>query len=536
MKMFKKFAAICLAAAMACVSATAYADEVIETTAQPQTLEVYCPGANDDPEFPFNFDIDVDPSSISYIDLDEPIYGFERLLDREALDFDVKFTLKDEYKDFDSYEFQVLDADYTEEIAAGVFENDEVFTIPGLEIGMGYNIRMTLKSEQMTAYYVGQFVTQAEFDSTLATDLFYQLADVKGEAALYVINDTENDSRNNNPNTPDEIKIDHAMVGTVPMGDVDYYYIHIPKQAKGIANLSLTVNPPSDGSIIIEFVNDVNKTKSIVTHSGGSYLSRFPNLATGMDYKIKVTRSYGSDGKYTITPKVDYGLAWFGQYISNDYVQEYWNADKLDDLKHLNESIFVEGSKNRDESWFAESCGIVGSAMILKNKGLTMNGYDFRTDYYGDLQADPFTVMLANCNKNGNGMNPQSVSLPGYSGTPSILVSGNVAEKFGCSWRFVSETSVSVSNLGGTPYEETLRNEIRNNGYVLIYFNKKEAPMHFMVLTDIETGNGTFAERATVYDPAAMSYAAGAGVKLSQTDWFKRNKNIAKLSTSRVYF
>lgn len=96
MRLFKRITALALAAVTAGALGLSAAAEVEETTAEPIDLEVYCP-TNEDPEFPFCLDINVMPGSIQYIDLDEPVYGFERVLDEEALDFDVSFSLKDEY-------------------------------------------------------------------------------------------------------------------------------------------------------------------------------------------------------------------------------------------------------------------------------------------------------------------------------------------------------------------------------------------------------------------------------------------------------
>ncbi len=172
-KMVKILSSFALAAVLTCTGVAAQADEVMNTMTVEETLNIYC-STNDDSEFPFYTALDVMPESIQYINLEKPIYGFESVLDDNKLDFNVNFSLKDEYNNFDSYDFQVFNADYSKTLVSESLKNDDVLTLHELSLGTEYKINMTLQSDNLTANYVGQFTIQAELDGTLVIDLFYQ--------------------------------------------------------------------------------------------------------------------------------------------------------------------------------------------------------------------------------------------------------------------------------------------------------------------------------------------------------------------------
>lgn len=561
----RTIASLAMAGVMAFTGAGAYAEEAIGTMTEPRSLDVYCL-TNDDPEFPFNFDIDVSPESIRFVELEEPIYGFESLLDEEALVFDVKFSLKDEYLDFDGYRFGVYNADYTEEIASEYLESGEVFTIPGLALGTGYKIDMTLESETLTAYYGGQFVIQAELDSTLAVDLFYQLADMEGEGAPYATESYENDSRNSTQ--PDILMPDRPMNASTTKGDIDLFSFLIPhnmtgssdddEEIPGVAMVEFSIT--GGVSTITASFSDENgvplkvfEPTSIVGVTKYYRINNFPirssvivkitsNSNTTVDYKLKATRKYVN--------------AWYGQFVSKDDNGVYWNDDKLYNLKisaydtssdvmaRVTRSFFVDEKESNETHWMKRGCGIVASAMILRNLGATTNNYDFRTDYSGELQADPFTVMLANSKVDGTKLksNPTYLYIPNGTSEPDNLVSDETVAGFKMkNFVFIDNGNNPVSLDKISAAQETaLRNAIEKYNYVLIYFNGKDFHMHFMVLTELKSGSESFADRAIVFDPAGRTYSAGAGegfgVRLSQTAWYKNPQYVAKFSSARYYY
>lgn len=119
-------------------------------------------------------------------------------------------------------------------------------------------------------------------------------------------------------------------------------------------------------------------------------------------------------GTYTIP--VTYGSKWFSQVGSN--YGTTWNSTNLDNLyfpnmascnhcdsvyKCANTPLYTttayspsynQLNKGHINKW---GCSIASMAMVLRNMGATVsNKYDLRTGTTGNLNADPFTVTMAN--------------------------------------------------------------------------------------------------------------------------------------------
>lgn len=528
-KIFKRIMAFALAAVTAGAMGSGATAEVLQSSPEPEKLDVYCP-TNEDAEFPFYMDIDVYEDTIQYIELDEPIYGLERLLDEEVLEFDVNFSLKDEYKSFDNYTFTVFNADYSEKLASKHLESGEVVNLTGLSTGDGYKISMTLESDTLNAYYGGQFTIQAELDGTLAVDLFYMLAGMDGEAAPYVYENPEGEPKNNNKQTPDIIN--HLGIKAYTQkDDVDYFKYDIPgwvaddgeqEYDKGVATVELTITT-TGGSIPGFTVNIFDRYgNKIISNTPSGYSENaiyytIPNVSLDDYVLIEITSLSTIPAEYTLHPNVKFGHAWFSQYVSKDENVVYWNVNGLYDIiANGKYHLFDEGKMGKDDHVFSTGCGIVSSAMIFRNLGKTMYGYDIRTGKWGNLQADPYTALLSNCNLNGSTVEKDKfpeLSKDGYADEedvkyPEALYRSMIGKSFGLTYKSIDDKS-----------ESSLRKAIAEHGYVLIYFDKGTNKQHFMVLTELAFDNTkTFAQKATVYDPAAKTYAAGAGVLLSNTN------------------
>ena len=142
-------------------------------------LKVNCP-INEDPKFPYNLYIDVHQDSIKYIDLDRPLYGIERIIDEEALTFDVRFSLKDDFKQrYDNYTFKVFSGDYSEDIASEHLQSSEAVNLSGLSHAKGYKISLILRSDSLNLYYGGEFCVQVELGGSLSVDLFYAISNTE---------------------------------------------------------------------------------------------------------------------------------------------------------------------------------------------------------------------------------------------------------------------------------------------------------------------------------------------------------------------
>lgn len=205
-------------------------------------------------------------------------------------------------------------------------------------------------------------------------------------------------------------------------------------------------------------------------------------------------------------------------------------ADLSISAKGEEHPFFIDNENKGVYHWMKKGCGVASSAMILRNIGKTMLGYDYRTDFYGYMLADPFTVMLANCQLDGTDMTTNTRFLNTGIQYPNSLTIQNVCDGFKVSHQFVGTS------------EASLKRAVDDYGYVLIYFSKtingKEYP-HFMVITGFTTGN-SLEDRMLVLDPAADSYVAGAGqngngVPLSKTASGYANLNNVVIKNARVY-
>ncbi len=535
-KVFKRITATALTVIMLSLSVMSTAFATNETAEDSHLVEVYCP-VNDDPEFPLNIELDFNEESIRYVDLEETVLGFEKMLDGDTLDFEMNVSLKDGFKSFDSYTLQILNADYSDEVVSKSANGGEVISVSGLDIGKGYKLNAMLKSDSAEADYAGQFTIQIEWNSMVVVDLFYQLAHLEGDGVAYAAVLNENDNRNNTISGGDNLLHGVTMVGTICSNDVDYFrYSSANKVSEddpdeddrtGVANLSFSLSLNSSAKICIEFFdeNDNFVRKYETKDKTNTIFCRLANVPISEIYKIKITTDSSSVVEYELIPNYEFALAWYGQFVSKDDNGVYWNSNKLDTTYYYDPydnnreyKMFDEGKSGKYDHVFTTACGVVSAAMIFRNLGATMEGYDFRTGYEGTLQADPFTAMLANCRFNGTELRNSNIwpDLPSDLKYPDELYRNEIGKKFGLNFvqiNYITETS--------------LRNAISQHDYVIVYFNNANASSnHFMVLTGLESGSNQFYNRATVYDPAARTYSTGVNVTLHQTTSGHRNDGI----------
>ncbi len=92
---------------------------------------------------------------------------------------------------------------------------------------------------------------------------------------------------------------------------------------------------------------------------------------------------------------------WYSQHLAYD---GGWHGGDLSDVYFYSGSYkrFIINGYNRNLDWMDEGCAITAVAMVLRNLGARYeNGYDFRFEADGDLEADPYTVALANSGNRG---------------------------------------------------------------------------------------------------------------------------------------
>lgn len=279
----KKITALAVAAVTAGALGLGAAAEVVETAPETALPEVYCP-VNDDPEFPFNIELDIAENSVSYIDLDEPVYGIERVLDEKALDFGMRVSLKDEFKDFENYTLELFTADYSDKLFSQSVGTDESIFVPNMSTVTGYKINTSLNSEALTAYYCWQFTVRAELDSTVVVDLFYQFAGTEGDMATYEDYLDENDSQNYALNQYDTLPLETVMKATINNNDSDYFAIKTSSDPSGnntgVANLSFIFKLTPAAKINLEFFSNDNYSIGTfqTTDKTSLFMLKFGNL------------------------------------------------------------------------------------------------------------------------------------------------------------------------------------------------------------------------------------------------------------------
>ncbi len=124
---------------------------------------------NDDTNYPLNIWLDIDPDSISFKKYDEPVYGFEEYLDGDNLEFVLNISLKENFYKYDTCELSVDGYEVT-------IDKDGAARVPGLKIGDGGQLSVTLLTDTEECDYASTFNIQAELDSTIVVEIFYGLA------------------------------------------------------------------------------------------------------------------------------------------------------------------------------------------------------------------------------------------------------------------------------------------------------------------------------------------------------------------------
>lgn len=121
-----------------------------------------------------------------------------------------------------------------------------------------------------------------------------------------------------------------------------------------------------------------------------------------------------SEGRATVTATID-GLTEsieievvdadaFTYYSQHHTVGGKWNGEDLSKVYFYAGAYkrFLINGYNRGLDWMDEGCAITSVATVLHNLGARYaDGYDFRFEADGDLEADPYTVALANSGNRG---------------------------------------------------------------------------------------------------------------------------------------
>ena len=121
-------------------------------------------------------------------------------------------------------------------------------------------------------------------------------------------------------------------------------------------------------------------------------------------------------GKQTVSTTVKVtNLTAYTWYSQHEMYAGGWNAASLQNLYLTTFSgerrlFFVDGYRTGAD-WMDQGCKLCSEAMVLHNMGAVLTeGYDMRTDEENNLEADPYTVMIANMGISGK--NISSTRIP----------------------------------------------------------------------------------------------------------------------------
>lgn len=206
-------------------------------------------------------------------------------------------------------------------------------------------------------------------------------------------------------------------------------FVKLDPTSIALSNTSMRVSPYTIGSLsaavypsyITDKIEWTSSDESVImVDSDGSYCALGDGTAT-------VTASCGSlSASCTITVSSVVAYAWFSQH--NIY-SGGWNALALKNVYFYaggQYKPYILDRYNSNLDWMDEGCLICCIAMLLRNMDARLEDtYDIRTGKKGDLEADPYTVSLANSASNGV-LNTYGLLY----GNPINVVSWRIADKF----------------------------------------------------------------------------------------------------------
>lgn len=129
----------------------------------------------------------------------------------------------------------------------------------------------------------------------------------------------------------------------------------------------------------------------------------------GMVYAISegtttITVTCGSKSDSIVIKVTDLtAFTWYSQHntLTGGWISEMLNTVYITNYSGEKRAFFINGYKT-GKDWMDDGCKLCSEAMILHNLGATMTtGYDVRTEKTDNLEADPYTVALANSGATG---------------------------------------------------------------------------------------------------------------------------------------
>lgn len=524
------------------------------------TPSIYCE-SEDHEDFPVNLTPVVDVSTVRYIpqlpiegqeprlqlnlaaarESDEPVEEPAQILDTTLLRAGLRVTLKED-AGVSSCGVRIVKGEAT--LLDGDVQADGALSIAELAVGETYSITVTADHGPMIEEFIGAFTCGVDDSNTVYVSLSYGSLQRPGASGIMPRNLTigsESES-NNTFDTADSIALSRTITGNLSSsGDVDYFKVTVPSSGKldvilRVPYINATPTPLDYNFSVykLEGTSKVLKGTTSQVLANDEYLGL--GYVTSGTYYIKVFLNNPpspcpatSGSTYYLNASFTQQKCWYSQHKATIDNVNYWNSTYLDQLifpsNSLTKKFFVEGTPG---DYMDEGCFISCYAMILRNKGKTMYGTDFRCgDYYGTMFADPYTVMLANNNKSGSEVvkDGNNYKLNGIT-NPVYVYSSNIGAKFG----FTPPSSISLSGSEVTKADKIAQTLAVHPEGVIVGFGTS----HYLVFISDRGSSYAPNSRFYVCDPGADTSAKGNNVIYSSSYNAGRGRTIA--NATNIYF
>ena len=257
-------------------------------------------------------------------------------------------------------------------------------------------------------------------------------------------------------------------------------------------------------SYMANFVEWESSNESVVMMDNDG---TFCALSEGVS-RITATVS-GISASIDVTVVDEDAFTWYSQHLTT---KGGWHAKELEKVYFYSGSYkrFIINGYNRGLDWMDEGCAITSAAIVLKNLGARYDGaYDFRVDAEGSLEADPYTVALANTNSKG---------LAGPSGTlyknPVLMSLKNITSNFTLYGQPL--TYKTTYNVTKAKLKEAVEEHPEG---VIVYMKNRHNGSHYIVVTECINPDAAKASdyRFKIYDPSGLYGTDGDGVAFERS-------------------
>lgn len=200
-----------------------------------------------------------------------------------------------------------------------------------------------------------------------------------------------------------------------------------------------------------------------------------------------------------------YSGGWYAEPVANLTLKTRGGERK---------KFFVSGF-NHNIDWMDEACKICSVAMVLNNMGAKLStGYDMRFDALNNLDADPYTVILANTNSSG------------YSfGDEALINQPNTVNNHLINPRFTVGGKNIVSTTKYTNSISYIKEQLDKHpeGVIVEMNNYAKDICHYIVFTECvnpDDPNGKY--KFTVCDSAATNSLDGDNILFEDSISYKQ--------------